>query len=237
MTIEGKTVLITGSNRGIGQALVDEALRRGAKRVDAGSRQPITHPDERVTPVVLDVTDTDQVRSVADQVQSLDVLVNNAGIAIYDNLSDRSILEQHLAVNLFGPYEVIQAFLPQITKSRGAIVNNTSMMAMAPLPMTPAYAVSKAAAFNLTQSLRAILAGRGISVHAVLTGPTDTDMTRGFEIPKATPQSVARSIFDGIDAGEEDIFPDATSRALADSWRSSVAKGLEHQYAAFVPAA
>jgi NAD(P)-dependent dehydrogenase (short-subunit alcohol dehydrogenase family) len=237
MTIEGKTVLITGSNRGIGQALVDEALRRGAKRVYAGSRQPITHPDERVTPVVLDVTDTDQIRRVADQVQSLDVLVNNAGIAIYDNLSDRSILEQHLAVNLFGPYEVIQAFLPQITKSRGAIVNNTSMMAMAPLPMTPAYAVSKAAAFNLTQSLRAILAGRGISVHAVLTGPTDTDMTRGFEIPKATPQSVARSIFDGIDAGEEDIFPDATSRALAHSWRSSVAKGLEHQYAAFVPAA
>jgi NAD(P)-dependent dehydrogenase (short-subunit alcohol dehydrogenase family) len=237
MTIEGKTVLITGSNRGIGQALVDEALRRGAKRVYAGSRQPITHPDERVTPVVLDVTDTDQIRSVADQVQSLDVLVNNAGIAIYHNLRDRSILEQHLAVNLFGPYEVIQAFLPQITKSRGAIVNNTSMMAMAPLPMTPAYAVSKAAAFNLTQSLRAILAGRGISVHAVLTGPTDTDMTRGFEIPKATPQSVARSIFDGIDAGEEDIFPDATSRALADSWRSSVAKGLEHQYAAFVPAA
>ena len=192
MTIEGKTVLITGANRGIGQALVDEALRRGARRVYAGSRHPITHPDERVTPVVLDVTDTDQIRSVADQVQSLDVLVNNAGIALYDNLSDRSILEQHLAVNLFGPYEVIQAFLPQLTESRGAIVNNTSMMAMAPLPMTPAYAVSKAAAFNLTQSLRAILAGRGISVHAVLTGPTDTDMTRGFEIPKATPQSVAR---------------------------------------------
>ncbi len=237
MTIEGKTVLITGANRGIGQALVDEALRRGAKRVYAGSRQPIAHLDERVTPVVLDVTDTDQIRSVADQVQSLDVLVNNAGIALYDNLSDRSILERHLAVNLFGPYEVIQAFLPQLSQSRGAIVNNTSMMAMAPLPMTPAYAVSKAAAFNLTQSLRAILAGRGISVHAVLTGPTDTDMTRGFEIPKATPQSVARAIFDGVDAGEEDIFPDATSQVLADSWRSSVAKDLEHQYAAFVQAA
>ncbi len=237
MTIAGKTVLITGANRGIGQALVDEALAKGAKQVYAGSRQPITHPDERVTAVVLDVTDADQIRSVADQVHSLDVLVNNAGIALYDNLSDRAVLEQHLAVNLFGPYEVIPAFLPQLTQSRGAIVNNTSMMAMAPLPMTPAYAVSKAAAFNLTQSLRAILAGRGISVHAVLTGPTDTDMTRGFEIPKATPQSVARAIFDGADAGEEDIFPDATSQVLADSWRSSVAKDLEHQYAAFVQAA
>jgi NAD(P)-dependent dehydrogenase (short-subunit alcohol dehydrogenase family) len=121
MTIEGKTVLITGANRGIGQALVDEALRRGATRVYAASRQAITHRDERVSAVVLDVT--------------------------------------------------------------------------------------------------------------------DTDMTRGFEIPKATPQSVARSIFDGVDAGEEDIFPDATSRALADGWRSSVAKGLERQYAAFVQAA
>jgi NAD(P)-dependent dehydrogenase (short-subunit alcohol dehydrogenase family) len=237
MTIEDRTVLITGANRGIGQALVDEALRRGAKRVYAASRQPITHPNPHVSPVVLDVTDTDQIRSVADQVQSLDVLINNAGIAIYDDLSDRSILDQHLAVNLFGPYEVIQAFLSQLTRSRGVIVNNTSMMAMAPLPLTPAYALSKAAAFNLTQSLRAILADRGIRVHAVLTGPTDTDMTRGFEIPKATPQSVAQSIFDGIDAGEEDIFPDATSQVLADSWRSSVAKDLEHQYAAFVAAA
>jgi NAD(P)-dependent dehydrogenase (short-subunit alcohol dehydrogenase family) len=237
MTIEGRTVLITGANRGIGQALVDEALRRGAERVYAGSRQPITHPNQRVSPVVLDVTDTDQIRRVADEVQSLDVLVNNAGIAIYDDLSDRSVLEQHLTVNLFGPYEVIQAFLPHLTRSQGAIVNNTSMMAMAPLPMTPAYALSKAAAFNLTQSLRAILAGRAIRVHAVLTGPTDTDMTRDLEIPKATPQSVARSIFDGVDAGEEDIFPDATSQVLADSWRASVAKDLEHQYAAFVPAA
>ncbi len=121
MTIEGKTILITGANRGIGRALVDEALRRGAKRVDAGSRQPVTHPDERVTPVVLDVTDTNQIRSATEQIESLDVLVNNAGIAVYDDLSDRSVLEQHLAMNLFGPYEVIQAFLPQLTASEGAV--------------------------------------------------------------------------------------------------------------------
>jgi NAD(P)-dependent dehydrogenase (short-subunit alcohol dehydrogenase family) len=237
MTIEASTVLITGANRGIGQALVEEALQRGATRVYAASRQPITHPDPRVAPVRFDITDVNQIRAVADQIPSLDVLVNNAGLAFYDDLSDRAALEQHLAVNLFGPYEVTMAFLPQLSDSAGAIVNNTSMMAMAPLPMTPAYAVSKAAAFNLTQSLRAILAGRGISVHAVLTGPTDTDMTRGFEIPKAAPQSVARSIFDGVDAGEEDIFPDATSQVLADGWRSSVAKDLEHQYAALVNAA
>ena len=141
---------------------------------------------------MLDVTNAPQIEAAVETIESLDVLINNAGVALYDDLSDRSVLEQHLAVNLFGTYGVTQAFLPMLIRSGGAIVNNVSMMAMAPFPITPAYAISKAAAFNLTQSLRALLAGRGVKVHAVLTGPTDTDMTRGFEIPKASPESVAR---------------------------------------------
>jgi short-subunit dehydrogenase len=108
------------------------------------------------------------------------------------------------------------------------------MMALAPFPFTPAYAISKAAAFNLTQSLRALLAGKGISVHAVLTGPTDTDMTRGFDIPKATPESVARAIFDGVENGDEDIFPDPMSGSMAESWRSGAAKAFEREYATLV---
>jgi NAD(P)-dependent dehydrogenase (short-subunit alcohol dehydrogenase family) len=198
MRITDKTILVTGANRGIGQALVEEALSRGAKRVYAGTRQPLAHPDGRVTPLTLDVTDTAQIQAAADQVGSLDVLINNAGIARYDDLSDRSVLEQHLAVNLFGTWAVTQAFLPQLARSRGAIVNNVSTMALAPFPVTPAYAISKSAAFNLTQSLRALVAGRGVRVQAALTGPTDTDMTRGFDIPKASPESVARAIFDGV---------------------------------------
>ena len=234
MTIEGKTVLVTGANRGIGRALIEEALRRGARRVYAGTRQPFSHPDERVTPLMLDVTSPGQIEAAVGQVESLDILINNAGVALYDDLSDRSVLQQHLDVNLFGTYGVTQAFLPLLTSSQGAIVNNVSMMAQAPFPVTPAYAISKAAAFNMTQSLRAILAGRGVRVHAVLTGPTDTDMTRGLDIPKSTPQDVAQAIFDGVDNGEEDIFPDPMSQTMADSWRGSVAKALEHQYAAFV---
>jgi NAD(P)-dependent dehydrogenase (short-subunit alcohol dehydrogenase family) len=236
MSFADKTVLVTGANRGIGQALVTEALARGAKRVYAGTRQALAHPDERVTPLALDVTDAAQIQAAADQVESLDVLINNAGMALFDDLSDRAVLDQHLAVNLFGPYRVIQAFLPLLTRSRGVIVNNVSTMAVAPLPLTPAYAISKAAAFNLTQSLRALLAGRGVRVHAVLTGPTDTDMTRGFDIPKASPESVARAIFDGVDRGEEDIFPDPASQSLADSWRNGAVKALERENAAFVTA-
>jgi NAD(P)-dependent dehydrogenase (short-subunit alcohol dehydrogenase family) len=234
MTIADKTILVTGANRGIGQALVAEALRRGAKRMYAGTRQPLTHPDPRVTPLTLDVTNPAQIQAAAQQLDSLDVLINNAGVFLPDDLSDRAALERHLAINLFGTWGVTQALLPLLTRSQGAIVNNVSIMALAPLPLTPAYSISKAAAFSLTQSLRALLAGRGVRVHAVLTGPVDTDMTRDLEIPKSSPESVARAILDGVERGEEDIFPDPMSQTMAESWRRGAAKALERQNAAFV---
>jgi NAD(P)-dependent dehydrogenase (short-subunit alcohol dehydrogenase family) len=232
MTIAGKTVLVTGANRGIGQALVAEALNRGATRVYAGTRQPLAHPDPRVMPLPLEVTNPAQIQAAAERVDALDVLVNNAGIWLSDDLRDRAMLEQHLAVNFYGTWAVTQAFLPLLARSKGTIVNNVSLMALAALPLTPAYSASKAATFSLTQSLRALLAGRGVRVHAVLTGPVDTDMTRGFDIPKADPESVARAIWDGVEAGEEDIFPDPLSASLAEGWRDGVAKAFERQNAA-----
>jgi NAD(P)-dependent dehydrogenase (short-subunit alcohol dehydrogenase family) len=234
MTMTNKTVLVTGANRGIGQALVEEALRRGAKRVYAGTRQPLEHPDGRVVPLSLDITDEAQIRAAAESVESLDVLINNAGVAPYDDLTDRRTLDQALAVNFFGPYAMTQAFLPQLVRSKGAIVNNVSTMAVAPLPLAPSYAISKSACFNMTQSLRALLAGSGVSVHAVLTGPTDTDMTAGFDIPKATRESVAQAIIEGIENGEDDIFPDAYSQQIAESWRSGAIKAMERENASFV---
>jgi len=235
-SIADRAVLVTGGNRGIGRALVEEALNRGATRVYAGTRQPWTHPDERVTPLTLDVTSAAQIQAAVEGVESLDVLINNAGIALYDDLTDLSALEQQLAVNLFGMYGVIQAFLPLLTRSRGAIVNNLSINAFAPLPLIPAYSISKAAAFSLTQSLRALLAGRGVSVHAVLIGPVDTDMNRGLDIPKASPESAARAIFNGVENEEEDIFPDPMSQSMAESWRGSRAKELEGEWAALAQA-
>jgi NAD(P)-dependent dehydrogenase (short-subunit alcohol dehydrogenase family) len=234
MKITDKAVLITGANRGIGRALVEEALRRGAKRVYAGTRQPLAHSNGRVTPLTLDVTNPALIQGAVEKVKSLDILINNAGIAVYDDLSDRAALERHLAVNLFGTYGVTQAFLPLLTRSRGAVVNNLSLVALAPLPIIPAYSISKAAALSLTQSLRALLAGRGVSVHAVLTGPVDTDINRGFDIPKVSPESAARAIFDGVEKGEEEIFPDPVSASIAESWRSGAVKALERQNAEFV---
>jgi len=236
MNIANKTVLITGANRGIGRALVDEALRRGAKRVYAGTRSGLQIADPRVTPLTLDVTNAAHIQRAVLEIDTLDVLINNAGVAIYDDLSSADVIEQHFAVNFFGVLNITRAFRPLLERSKGAIVNHLSLAALAPLPVIPAYSISKAAALNLTQSLRALLAGQGVKVHAVVLGPVDTDMNRGFDIPKASTESAARGIFDGLERGEEEIFPDPASQSVAAGWRAGVAKALEGQFAAFVPA-
>jgi NAD(P)-dependent dehydrogenase (short-subunit alcohol dehydrogenase family) len=233
-TFAGKTVLVTGANRGLGRALVDEALRRGAKRVYAASRQPMVVPDQRVTPLLLDVTAPAQIQEAADGVESLDILINNAGVSVADDLSDRSAFDQHLAVNLYGTLDVTRAFLPSLIRSRGAVVNIVSLGAVAAVPVLPAYSISKAASLSLTQSLRALLASRGVSVYAVLPGPIDTDMVRDLDVPKTPPDDVAQATLDGVERGEEEIFPDPMSQSLADGWRGGVAKEFERQNAALV---
>ncbi|MGQ0568742.1 MAG: SDR family NAD(P)-dependent oxidoreductase [Armatimonadota bacterium] len=122
-------------------------MRRGAKRVYAGTRKPLAHPDERVTPLTLDVTDAAQIQAAVEKVESLDILINNADVAFKDDLSDRALLERYLAVKLFGTLGVTQAFLPLLVRSLGAIVNVMLRAALTPLPRIPAYSISDAAAF------------------------------------------------------------------------------------------
>ncbi len=87
MNIANKTILVTGANRGIGRALLEEALRRGARKVYAGTRGVLQHSDKRVTPLTLDVTSASQIQEAVKEVDMLDVLINNAGVAIYDDLA------------------------------------------------------------------------------------------------------------------------------------------------------
>ena len=238
-------VAVTGGTSGLGLALVRMLTAQGAQ-VAFVARNPAAV--ERIANktgafgIVGDVARKDDIYQIALQITGnlggLDVLINNAGIAIYDDLTNFEVIEKHLAVNFLGLLRVTHAFLPALRRSHGAIVNNLSMVGLAALPIIPAYSLSKAAAFNMTQSLRALLAGQGVTVHAVVLGPVDTDMNRGFNIPKASPESGARGIFDGLEKGEEDIFPDPdpASQSVAEGWRTGVAKALEHQFAAFVPA-
>jgi NAD(P)-dependent dehydrogenase (short-subunit alcohol dehydrogenase family) len=235
MNIANKTILITGTSRGLGRALVNEALRRGAKRVYAGTRNGVLeHTDKRVIPLKLDVTNLSQIKQAAEEVDTLDVLINNAGMAIFEDLSNAEVIVQHFDVNLLGMFRMVSAFLPLLKHSNGAIVNNLSVAALAPIPVLPAYSVSKAAAFNMTQSLRMLLGKQGVTVHGVLIGAMNTDMIKALDIPKTSPERVAMGIFDGLERGEEDIFPDPLSQTMAEGWRTSVAKAFERQNAALV---
>jgi NAD(P)-dependent dehydrogenase (short-subunit alcohol dehydrogenase family) len=235
MQIAEKTVLITGANRGVGEALVKEALNRGAKRVFAGTRGALRDTNPRVTALTLDVTNASQIQRAVDQVADLDLLINNAGIGISDDLTDLDVIQKHLDVNLLGLLKVTQAFLPLLARSKGAIVNILSVTSVAPFPVIPGYSISKAAALSLTQSLRALLKRQRVGVHAVMPGTIDTDMTRNYDdLPKVSPESAAVGIFDGLEEGEDDIFPDSTSRTLADGWRSGIVKAFERRIHAVV---
>jgi len=237
MKITNKIVLVTGANRGIGAALVTEALRRGANKVFAGTRGPFRHPDLRVVPLTLDVTSDAQIERAARELEGLDLLVNNAGLALHDDLDELEALQRQLAVNFLGPLKTSRAFLPLLTRSEGAILNILSLAAIAPVPLVPGYSASKAAALSMTQSLRMSLAGRGVSVHGAFLGPIDTEMARGIDVPKASPRSAAVGILDGLERGEEDIFPDPASAPVAEGFRRGVSKMLERSFSALVPPA
>ena len=237
MNITEKTVLVTGANRGVGEALVKEALNRGAKRVFAGTRGALPKTDQRVTPLTLDVTNASHIQRAVEEVADLDVLINNAAISIYGDLTnldvirltDLDVIHKHLDVNLLGPLKVTQAFLPLLIPSKGAVVNILSVTSIAPVAVLPGYSISKAAALSLTQSLRALLARQGVGVHGVILGAINTDMSRDFDVPKVSPQSAAVGIFDGLENGEEEIFPDPTSQPIAEGWRAGVTKALERR--------
>ena len=232
--LDGLTIMITGANRGLGAALVTEALSRGARQVYAGTRRPLSVVDHRVTPLRLDVTDAGDIAAVAREIDELDVLINNAGVLRFDDLTDRGSLNEHLAVNLFGPHALTQALLPRLIDAQGRLVNILSIAALAPLPVTPAYSLSKAAAFSMTQSSRALLAATGVRVHAVLAGPIDTDMIRDVQVPKAPPADVAHAIFDGVLAGRDEIFPDPMSATIAAAWDGGAFKAMEQANARYL---
>jgi NAD(P)-dependent dehydrogenase (short-subunit alcohol dehydrogenase family) len=228
-----RAFLITGANRGLGRSLIDAALARGARRVYAGTRQPFSHPDERVVPLQLDITDPAQIEAAVTSVDELDVLINNAGLAVYGDLADRSALERQLAVNVLGPHAMTHAFQEKLVAAKGIVVNVLSLAAVAPVPTAGTYSISKAAAYSLTQSLRMQLAAQGVRVHAVLSGPIDTDMARDLPFEKSSADDVAAGVLDGVTAEIDDIFPDPWSaKALADTWPTSPTKLLERENAA-----
>lgn len=214
MKLEGSVALVTGANRGLGRALVEELLARGARHVYATSRDGASHPDPRVTAVRLDITDPAQVRAAATVARDVELLVNNAGALNAGSIlqCEPAQLQRDLDVNVHGMLAVTRALLPALEAApEAAIVNILSFVSLASLPPVGGYAASKAAAWSVTQALRAELRGRGIRVHGAFPGLIDTDMVRAFELPKTPADVVARAVLDGVAADQEDIATDPMS--------------------------
>ena len=243
--IEHSIALVTGANRGIGKAIVEELLARGASKVYAGVRntesvQPlVAQYGDRVVPLKLDVTNNNDIAAAASAASDVEILVNNAGIV---SGMGRSITENkqgfrdELEVNVFGPLAMATAFRGVIESSRGVIVNLNTVGSLVSFPMAPSYSASKAATHSITQALRVELGPKGVSVIGVYPGPVDTDMAAGLTWPKETPQQVAREILDAVESGTEDVFPDAMARDIQRQYGEGP-KRLELSMAAMAAAA
>lgn len=219
MQIQGSVALVTGASRGLGRALVEELLERGVRRVYAASRGGVAHTDARVVALRLDVTDPAQVREAAAAAHDVELLINNAGVNTAHSVlqSDPENLRRDLEVNVHGTLAVTRAFVPVLEAAKGgAIVNILSVLALANMPMVGGYSATKAASWSLTQAMRAELRGRGIRVHGAFPGVIDTDMSRGFEIPKTSPQVVAAAVLDGVAADQDNIATDPMSTDVLD---------------------
>jgi NAD(P)-dependent dehydrogenase (short-subunit alcohol dehydrogenase family) len=239
MKIKDAVVLVTGSNRGLGRALVAASLEAGAKRVYAGARDPrqlsalAAREPERVVPLAIDITDARSLEAAAARATDVTVLVNNAGLFVSTGVlgSAPALIEQDFAINFFGTLAATRAFLPALERSRGgAVVNVLSVASLASMPALGGYAAAKAAAFSATQALRGELREKGISVHGVFPGPIDTDMIRHFDMVKTSPEVVARAILEGVEQGLEDILPDPASQQMFAVWKRDP-KALERQFA------
>lgn len=239
MKIQNVTALVTGANRGIGYALVNALLQAGAKKVYATARnidslEVVTALDAtRVIPLQLDVTDRNLANTLPTQVPDVNLLFNNAGILTFGNILDvpTEAIANQFNTNFYGSLNMARALVPVIEKNNGgAIVNVLTVVALASMPGLAAYNASKAAAWSMTQSLRASVADKGISVHAVFPGPVDTAMAAEIEIDKTSPTDIAAAVLSGIEAEQEDIFPDPMSTQVYAAWKQDH-KAVEKQFA------
>src|SRR5438270_7292236 len=239
---EGAGARATGANRGTGRALTEAVLTRGVKKVYATARNPEALRalrDERLVSLRLDVTDVDQIRAAGEAASDVELVFNNAGVALARGIADSTVLDparREMEVNYFGPLQLLHRLAPTLARNGGgAVINIGSAAGLTNIPMFPTHRDSKAALHSLTQAARFLLGAQGTSVFGVYAGPIDTDMAREVSLPKASPRDVAFAILDGIEAGEEDIFPDPYALEFGRQFASSP-KTSERQFAAMAAA-
>ena len=223
-TLNGKTALVTGANRGIGEGFVQTLLNAGASKIYAAARDieslsavVALNPDI-VQAVALDVTKPEQIQALAAQIQELDILINNAGIidpALSSALDATEFARQEMEVNLFGPMQLTSLLIPTLKRSaQGAIINVSSIAGISNFPSIGTYSISKAAMHSYSEGLRADLNKEGIAVMCIYPGPTDTRMAEGMEMDKPTPASVSEKAFIALNQGQLEVFPDDFAKQM-----------------------
>lgn len=210
-TLNGAVVLVTGANGGLGTRFVEQAVQRGAAKVYAAARQPRDWGDERIVPLVLDVTDPESIRAAVEAADDVTILINNAGASNGSSvLGDLAAVRELFEVNFWGPLAVTNAFLPGLKAVRDAAVLNV-LSVLSWIGIVDAYSASKAALWSATNTQRITLAPDGVHVAALHLGRADTPMTRHIDEPKLDPADVVQAAYDGLEAGAYEVLADEIS--------------------------
>ena len=239
MRINGCVALVTGANRGIGAAYLEELKTRGAKKIYAGVRDPKSLAgDAAIEIVALDITRPHQVEAAVKRCKDVTLLINNAGVNFNTPLighGDMNNARAEMEANYFGPLAMARAFAPVLkANGGGAIVNMLSITGRVNIPMMGSLSASKAAGISMTAGVRAELARQGTLVIGVMPGAVDTRMTAGVDIPKATPQAIAKEVLDAVETGAEDVYPGDMAKDVIKAFKADM-KAIEKQFAAYLP--
>lgn len=214
-TFENSTALVTGGHRGIGKALVQELLDRGAAKVYATSRVEQPDFDPRVVSMVVDVTNPASVAAAAQQASDVSLVVNNAGVANGAAVLTGPVdgIRADLETNLFGLLDVSRSFAPVLARQESSALLNI-LSALSWFSVGGGYDISKSAAWSATNALRLALAPQRTTVTGFHVGLVDTDMGRGYDLPKISAQEAARAALDGVAAGDLEVLADDTARQV-----------------------
>ncbi len=212
-TLEGAVVLVTGGNRGIGKALVDDLLTRGVKKIYATARKPVPSTDNRVVTLPLEITDQASIDALVTAAPDVTVLINNAGGLSPETYLDvpMEAIREVFDVNFFGPLNLTRAFVPVIERNGGGHLLNAHS-ALSWVARHGAYSATKAAFWLQTNALRLELRDRGIGVTGLHMGYVDTDMVTAVSAPKENPADIAKAALDGIETGAYEVLADDTAR-------------------------
>jgi NAD(P)-dependent dehydrogenase (short-subunit alcohol dehydrogenase family) len=218
MNIQNAVVLITGANRGIGLAFARELLARGARKVYAAARDPATVTLPGVQALRLDVTQPEQIAAAAQLATDVTLVINNAGIAQpggFLSPDSDAVTRRILETNFFGVLNVSQGFAPVLkANGGGALLNVLSVASWVNGGELAAYSASKSAAWSLTNALRHELAAQKTQVLGLHMAYVDTDLTRGFEVPKSSAETIVQRALDGLEAGADEVLADVLTEQV-----------------------